>query len=587
MGSELLLPSWEIVFFVVGVWAGFIFLVAKFAKESDFEAKLSLYIQGDYQNTWPELYRAFFETLFGRRTFSFNGFFRSSIASILCVLFILYLYNVSGLLERVENLPSLREVILLSLTINLLADYLSLTETRVVLRYAEKYTNPGIQLCILIVDLIFTGVVIYVAINCYRILTGEGLMGPGQLVGILSTYSIFFYSTFLTSFWAWLYFTSSWLMPIFKIEFFNQASNYIKHPFLAFTLVTSLLLGATAFTVQLVPVERFDQSICEIFGGEVCVKVEGLTTDDVQKLVYIERVCRDSRDVLCPLEEIKRRGYDATKVGTIIQTACENKKAFACYLEGNTFDFIDGPDESAKKARRLFERACDGGYSTACADLGVMYAYGLGGSEDGLVARRLLETSCNRQVLSGCHNLGEMHSLGIGGAKNFIKAKRLYDWSCKRDYMLACYKHGTLFAAGYGEKQNLVEARRLYKLACEGGELRGCSTLANMLRAGYGGNQDDFEARRLYDLACTGGNMLGCFGLGNMYKSGVGGEKNEIEARRLLRVACDGGWNDACGNLAFMHDLGIGGPRDKKEVFRLMKKYCEGGGRTERCYRYR
>ena len=186
---------------------------------------------------WPSLFAAAFDRVFGEKHWSWRCFRRSAVASVLSVGILFGIYwsiygNVGesfwGLADDEPSPTALMSglpAILLFAALNVAPDFVSLLQTRWVLRWLQ--VRPGWALVVL--DGVATAVIAAGTFLVFHV----GLFGsvshgsfdpawsdifaaiPENLYGLISldpemsmfgtTLGIFFYSTFLTSIWLWLY----------------------------------------------------------------------------------------------------------------------------------------------------------------------------------------------------------------------------------------------------------------------------------------------------------------------------------------------------------------------------------------------
>ena len=110
---------------------------------------------------------------------------------------------------------SLGSVLVLALAVNVIADYVSLLETRLLLGRMPRSTLG--QALVLILDLALSAAIIWLAIFAYLrspLNSGE-IESFAEILGLFSIFSVLFYSTFLTSVWTWAYILSTWVMRAF------------------------------------------------------------------------------------------------------------------------------------------------------------------------------------------------------------------------------------------------------------------------------------------------------------------------------------------------------------------------------------
>jgi len=460
---------------VVAAWAALLTLLFKFSADSEFETQVSLYIQGDYQKNWPKLFGAFLEKLFGKNLFGWSTFLRASVASLICATLIAFLYSATGLFSRIENSPTVLQFIAMALSINLIADNIALAQTRYVLSLAENFDSVFIHLLLLILDLILTAVIIFLAINAYTFVTAQKFIHVAYIVGFLTEYSIFFYSTFLTSVWAWIYFSSSWLVHVFLRPIFRFFINYKKHPFLAFTFITSIFVGVIAFIFQLMPLEKIDEGLCEFFGGDVCLKVEGLTEDEIRTYTYLTRYCREDIDEFCIFKTANGREFIPSKIKSIFGTACDADHLEACGMAGMFYSNNYGnaaPDYP--RGNIYYEKSCSNNLWFGCHMLGNAYRDGIGIDQSHTEARTYYSKSCDFGNSGGCNELAKLYVAGLGGKQNVSKARRLYQIGCKNLDSESCYEYGVMLETGVGGKKDLPTAKEAFAVACKAHRVNAC-----------------------------------------------------------------------------------------------------------------
>ncbi|MEP6245200.1 MAG: hypothetical protein ABJ086_17190, partial [Lentilitoribacter sp.] len=174
---------------------------------SETKENLTLWLWGEYESTWTHHFCNLFDTVFGERHLSWGCFFRSSIASIISVVLLYFLFSsILGVLggRAVGDLDLIR-AIAIGAAINILPDYVSLYETRWILKRFERVRSFSGQAGVLFVDLILSGIIIWLGISVFQYLIGGLSLTAVEVVALFSVYSVFFYSTFLTSVWAWFY----------------------------------------------------------------------------------------------------------------------------------------------------------------------------------------------------------------------------------------------------------------------------------------------------------------------------------------------------------------------------------------------
>ena len=184
----------------------------------DKKRRLALWLTGHQtEETWSRTFCALFDAVFGEDHFSWRCLWRSAVASLVAVLLIWTLMGEAGLIgARLRAEVSLGWLLAAALFVNVVADYLSLLETRWLLGRLHRLKSAWLQALALLGDLIVSGAIIWVAI---RLLPGPilGIEAESfaEVLGIFSVFSVLFYSTFLTSAWSWAYVGSTWVLRLF------------------------------------------------------------------------------------------------------------------------------------------------------------------------------------------------------------------------------------------------------------------------------------------------------------------------------------------------------------------------------------
>lgn len=176
--------------------------------------EIALWLMGaQTDETWSRSFVSLFDAVFGARHLSLRCFLRSALASLIAVAVIwLLMGNLGTLGLRVRSELSLGGVLVLALAVNVLADYLSLLETRLLMGHMPRSALG--QALVLVLDLALSAAIIWLAIFAYLrspLNTGE-VESFAEILGLFSIFSVLFYSTFLTSVWTWAYVLSTWVM---------------------------------------------------------------------------------------------------------------------------------------------------------------------------------------------------------------------------------------------------------------------------------------------------------------------------------------------------------------------------------------
>lgn len=551
---------------------------------------IALWLMGAQTETnWSKGFTALFDGVFGKNHLSLRCFIRSAIASLIAVTLIWLIMGSVDL--RVNGQMALGTVVLLGLAINVIADYVSLLETRILLGRMPK--NGWLQVGVLILDLIISAAIIWLAIFLYlRSPLHEGEVESfAEILGVFSVFSVFFYSTFLTSVWTWAYIGSVWLMRFIawaRIAHWLDAEN---QPVKVLLLVLSLATGVIAFAGALIvsgPLARDDQgtsiadrALCTMFRGRVCLDVAKLTPHEQTRMSVLRNVLDECYGVdaeECVLVRLSSIGVGSTDAIQLFSFMCENQYHGYCNSLGFLYDMGIGVDPDPKEAALHYEKSCEGGDARGCTFLGYLHQQGIGeGASNPEEAIRFYALACDGGDMEGCGYLGYIHQHGIGLEADPEEAARLYGMGCEGGNARSCTSLGYLLEHGVGMEPDPEEVARLYEMGCVGGDARGCNNLGFLHQTGIGVEPDLLEAARLYEMSCEDGDALGCTNLGYLHEKGIGMEPDPAEAARLYAMGCEGGSAQGCTNLGYLHHEGIGVEPDPKKAAQLFQMGCEGG----------
>ena len=175
---------------------------------------------GDADNRWPATFAVVFDRVFTEKHLSWGCFWRSCVASLLAVVLmtaILFVVN-SSVRNFLWGDPKMILAIGVGAGIlNLLPDYLSLLETRFVLRWMAKGGAGAFKLFgWLIFDAVVTLGIFTTVVLAFALFLDDDLVAVVDTIvlyllsifgaqGMEAVGGIFLYSTFFTSVWIWLY----------------------------------------------------------------------------------------------------------------------------------------------------------------------------------------------------------------------------------------------------------------------------------------------------------------------------------------------------------------------------------------------
>ncbi len=582
---------------------------------------LSKWLKGLTVDTWTRQYGVFFDTLFGEDHFSWRCFRRSAYASLISV-FLLYITfgPVLGLMQtRVDDDLSIVQLVLLGVVINIIPDYLSLLETRWVIRYLERSQGFVIQLPVMLIDLVVTAIIIWVGIGLFQWARGEDPVSLVEMVAAYSVFSVFFFSTFLTSAWAWVFALSTWMVRLFVQGQVRDYLNIDKKPltqvglFAAVTVFFGALAGIQfAADSTETEVSDFDHFLCDTFSAEVCPHLIRIAPDE-EKQVFVKKACNAGVSEQCVAavldyfdgEEIGAiaawreqcsqgdadacfsLGYvydqgegverDERVASALYREACEASNAGACVLVGRMYRRGRGVGKDVFQAVEFANRACDMGSMPGCVDLGAMYEEGFGGHESSIRADALYRLACTSGFALGCHNLEVMYQKGRGVIQSDAQAVLLYQRACDDGHANACANLGLMYEYGRGVPKNAERAKALFRQACDADETAGCVNLNSIYVEALGFVKDKSEAVAHYRRSCGAGDPEGCFALSVMFEDNQTVTQDDARAEMLYRRACARGWAAGCSNLGLMYEYGRGVVKNDQRAVDRYRQACNAG----------
>jgi len=370
---------------------------------------------------------------------------------------------------------------------------------------------------VLLADLILSGAIIFAAIWLFirsSLYQGD-VTSFAEVLGAFSIFSVFFYSTFLTSIWTWGYILSTWFMRLFTatpLARWVDPKNADK--WLVFVGSAVVLVAALGVAVPLQKgsdgVSAADRMLCSAFPGVVCNRVAELTADEKAKLGFIMQACAGG-----VTEQCLQRGFNAYEV--------DNSQAV-----------------------RLWAAACQGGDVISCTSLGSMLQYGLGVERDVERAVTLYRQGCSGGIAVGCTSLGAMYQQGLGVQRNAVRAVELYGQGCKGRNAKGCSNLGVMYSKGLGVERDVERAVTLYRQGCKGRNAVGCTNLGEMYRLGLGVGPDAARAVVLYRQGCEGGSASGCYNTGVVHEIGSGIAIDMTVAVEFYTKACELGHDKGC-----------------------------------------
>lgn len=178
------------------------------------------------QLSWPESFIAVFDHIFGEKHLSWRCFRMSCVASFIAILIIsatdqIVILPARGYVISIYDV-SMNTALLVVLggAFNFLPDYLSLLETRLILDRVRLATSRLVVVLWLVIDAVATPLIFLVVagvpIYFFQAYMTDWSLDPiafwsdvprlvGRMVQFYTVLSVYFYTTFFTSFWIWIY----------------------------------------------------------------------------------------------------------------------------------------------------------------------------------------------------------------------------------------------------------------------------------------------------------------------------------------------------------------------------------------------
>ena len=188
--------SWDYVVWAATV-AGFFGGATLFAEKlvsrtrNDELAEL-IHLRDD--DTWVTRFISAFDALFTAGNFTTSRLLRSIAATAFGIVSLWVLFDpILGLIEsRANQSLSLWQAILVGVSINFAADFISLAETRWLLNRFRYVRSLFGHAALLLADIIFTGTVIWLALALAMVMEGVPVLHPAELAFGYTAYSVFF-----------------------------------------------------------------------------------------------------------------------------------------------------------------------------------------------------------------------------------------------------------------------------------------------------------------------------------------------------------------------------------------------------------
>ena len=267
-----------------GIWL--LFDRAEIVLHEDVRKQLTAWLKKDKSfdsKKWPALFISIFDRIFGERHFTLKCFFRSCVSSIFIMLIITLIFfsigsfnsmiqylesfdNFLSLLTDSEKLKNTKDFsytftiffIILSkgFIINLIPDYLSLLETRIILNLLPNSSLIK-KIFLLFLDFIFTTLISITSIIGYFVIFSSipfseitfdySVLFDESLFLINKFIFVWIITSYFTSIWLWLFILSSFFIQSFRVllkglSFLPKVFNIEENPLRTMGFVCMILI---------------------------------------------------------------------------------------------------------------------------------------------------------------------------------------------------------------------------------------------------------------------------------------------------------------------------------------------------------
>ena len=426
------------------------------------EAKeeLSLWLWGEYESSWQKQFGRLFDSIFGIKHFTLRCFLISSMFSMIAVTLV---YSLIGERIGIGGRPLLPiAFVIFIIIINSIIDYVSLIETRMVLRWFQNVQSVPGQIGLLVVDAIATA-----GIGLGFIFGAQVLLGSSDdpqkpiisdVVGVvvaLDPRALILFSTFFTSVWLWIFVVSTLVVRIVSKRSVSKTIDVGGTPHRQLALVGAAVVFVPALIVSSIVslpsyhATFFDDHLCGSV-PRLCVRIAGNSESSDRKKSLLSRGCSADHGYACfeLAEEIGDAPNDTFKTSDQLfyyERSCELDLVEGCFFVG-----LASRDNKAEYqgAKNHFEKTCRDGLiyrASACLELAKM-TYRDSTPSDRQGAIKLFEQSCGDNVtphpvaclwLSWLNVAGEIPNANTGTAKHYLEL------ACRHGLVEACRFSGS------------------------------------------------------------------------------------------------------------------------------------------------
>jgi hypothetical protein len=313
--------------------------------------------------------------------------------------------------------------------------------------------------------------------------------------------------------------------------------------------------------------------------------VEPLTTaceapePDPKACLLLARTYDEARREI-PYDESRVRTV-ARKASWLLQGACGDGDAEACWLAGDLFRTGVTLPRDPVTAMPLLEQACNDGYARACFDLVQELSY----AEQ--------EAQAKKKDSPGEGGPQEPEVNPAKGTESSARKDALLRRSCNGGFGEACFVlatggKGSAFQVDTSKEEWLDEKMEFMQRACESEFSPACRQIASYLAPRDKERSRQFLERwkDMINKRCEGGMPEACEAIGLRYSEGGSGLQVDPKIaasgyerwRKILDQRCTNENAEACQTLALAHRSGFNQtPKDPK----LVKEYTDRSHRAQ------
>lgn len=545
---------------------------------------------------WSQSFIVFFDVLFGKSYISIQAIFVSSAVSMLAVISVWAIIGGADYEQRLGFDLTLSTALTVALTINLIADFISLAETRFVLKNMHRFERFRWQILVLAGDFLASLAIIGAAIWVHRYFQPDvaGDDSISEILGAFSLYSVMLYSTFVTSVWSWIFMIGTWIAKVTSKPRIRRRLKVRQEPILTLALANAIVSGFLYYAGAVVTetgdgrVSLLDRGVCLLFRDQTCLNVARLSSFEEEEISFILIACENglSRECVSRGLNIYRDHPDVAV--RYWRSGCNAKNGVACANLGYMYDTGLGLDPDPDRAHALREEGCLLKSAFACRQAAISYRKGLTGQIDMGLALDRYKKACDLDDADSC---GWAGSILVGeqlGWPNPHDAAVWLDRGCMNGDSWSCERLGRLYEDGELGPPNPRKAKAKFERGCELEDGSACGYLADLYEDGELGNSNSGLALEMFEKGCGFEDGWSCARQAELIRSGAGPRQDEDAAIKqiidLINQSCDLGSGYGCRKQAELYERGDLLLADPDKAIDLYLENCETRNDSWSCY---